>query len=423
MSEEDKLYEYIKNKNINDKFEIINTNNLICSLKYKNLSTTFIKKVITKSERYIDNFNLYFCVEEEFEEQFEKMCLINNSQIHLLGNDFSENFKSKYKGKIIILDVNILKYIAEHPDEIQIDNENKNNNNNEILKHKLLTEYNTALFWTNYDINIVGICGYKPFKKEYMKYLNTLKKIYIVECNDFFEIKHHPFKNENIEIEYIKNIDIRQLIKKYPYLIAYHRLKINYNTYYIDRFYDFKRIATVSNQIFIGCDIYIREWDIKFFKENNITDILNVSEDISYIKNNEREKYNYHNIPISECYFSENKKSIYCAIELLNKLIQDNKKIYVHCAAGVNRSPAVVILYLMKYQKYTMFEAYEKLAKLRWIWTMPSLLDIIYEYAKQTEKNPISPLFIINHEETIMNDDARMVFALYDYLHLHNIKF
>ena len=47
-----------------------------------------------------------------------------------------------------------------------------------------------------------------------------------------------------------------------------------------------------------------------------------------------------------------------------------------------------------------MLEAYRKLATLRWIWTMPSLLDIIYEEAKQKEDKSISPLFIINHKET-----------------------
>lgn len=39
------------------------------------------------------------------------------------------------------------------------------------------------------------------------------------------------------------------------------------------------------------------------------------------------------------------------AIRILNRLIESNQKVYVHCTAGVYRSPQVVILFLILTQK------------------------------------------------------------------------
>lgn len=41
------------------------------------------------------------------------------------------------------------------------------------------------------------------------------------------------------------------------------------------------------------------------------------------------------------------------AIEILKKLIDKNKKVYVHCSAGVYRSPQLVALYLILTENYT----------------------------------------------------------------------
>ena len=41
------------------------------------------------------------------------------------------------------------------------------------------------------------------------------------------------------------------------------------------------------------------------------------------------------------------------AIILLKKLVEENKKVYVHCTAGVYRSPQVVSLFLVLTQNLT----------------------------------------------------------------------
>jgi protein-tyrosine phosphatase len=47
------------------------------------------------------------------------------------------------------------------------------------------------------------------------------------------------------------------------------------------------------------------------------------------------------------------------AIELLKNLVKQRKKVYVHCSAGVYRSPQIVVLYLILTEKYSPEEAVE----------------------------------------------------------------
>ena len=41
----------------------------------------------------------------------------------------------------------------------------------------------------------------------------------------------------------------------------------------------------------------------------------------------------------------------------MNDLLKKGKKVYVHCTAGMSRSAAAVIIYLVLYENYTVEEA------------------------------------------------------------------
>ena len=43
--------------------------------------------------------------------------------------------------------------------------------------------------------------------------------------------------------------------------------------------------------------------------------------------------------------------------ELLDKLLTDGEKVYVHCTAGMGRAPALVLAYLCRYKGYEVSEA------------------------------------------------------------------
>ena len=54
-------------------------------------------------------------------------------------------------------------------------------------------------------------------------------------------------------------------------------------------------------------------------------------------------------------------------ISKLKELVDKNYKIYIHCYAGVSRSPSVVIYYLMKYNHMNYGQAYEFVKNIRYI--------------------------------------------------------
>jgi len=42
---------------------------------------------------------------------------------------------------------------------------------------------------------------------------------------------------------------------------------------------------------------------------------------------------------------------------MMNELLKDGGKVYVHCSAGIYRSPQIIALYLSMFQNYSIEEA------------------------------------------------------------------
>ncbi len=55
------------------------------------------------------------------------------------------------------------------------------------------------------------------------------------------------------------------------------------------------------------------------------------------------------------------------ATKFINDAIKSDGKVYVHCMAGISRSPTIVIAYLMKYEKMNLDDAYNFVKSRRWI--------------------------------------------------------
>jgi hypothetical protein len=53
----------------------------------------------------------------------------------------------------------------------------------------------------------------------------------------------------------------------------------------------------------------------------------------------------YHWFPLNECFGDIGLNSIYAALQILYIAEQNNKKVYLHCHAGANRSPTVADAY------------------------------------------------------------------------------
>ena len=53
------------------------------------------------------------------------------------------------------------------------------------------------------------------------------------------------------------------------------------------------------------------------------------------------------------------------AVQLLKRLVDEGKQVYVHCTAGMGRSPAVVVMYLSQYHGKSLMEALEYVSACR----------------------------------------------------------
>jgi protein-tyrosine phosphatase len=127
---------------------------------------------------------------------------------------------------------------------------------------------------------------------------------------------------------------------------------------------DYNQIG--KKRIFIGTYLQY-EIDFKRISQNGTNAIINLQTDkdlsdrkldINQLKQYS-EKYGIEMIryPIEDF----NKKDMLIKLkgagDLLHQLIQEGKIVYIHCTAGIGRSPAVVIIYLVLYENYTIENA------------------------------------------------------------------
>lgn len=53
------------------------------------------------------------------------------------------------------------------------------------------------------------------------------------------------------------------------------------------------------------------------------------------------------------------------ALKMLDVLVQKYKKVYVHCTAGIFRSPQLIVLYLARFRDFTLQDAIELVKRRR----------------------------------------------------------
>ena len=136
--------------------------------------------------------------------------------------------------------------------------------------------------------------------------------------------------------------------------------------------FDFNKLG--DKNIFMGTYLET-EQDFKTISEQGINTILNVQTngDLEYrlldinVLNNYANKYGIkiQRYPIIDFNKEELYNKLKDAADLLNQLIQEGKTVYVHCTAGIGRSPSVVVIYLILYENYSIGDAIELCKKSR----------------------------------------------------------
>lgn len=93
--------------------------------------------------------------------------------------------------------------------------------------------------------------------------------------------------------------------------------------------------------------------DLKMLKDLNIKYIINLSEH----ENNFPKDFIYLKIDIKDDGINENIKKYFrkTSVFIYNGLLRGN--VFVHCHAGISRSPAIVMAFLIKKKKYSFNDA------------------------------------------------------------------
>lgn len=115
--------------------------------------------------------------------------------------------------------------------------------------------------------------------------------------------------------------------------------------------YGYLLISKINDYIYLGSYEHPAS-NSRFFKELKIDVIINCAKEISY--NSDIPVKHFEIIDGDDISMLDNMDII---VDTINKYISEGKKIYLHCAQGISRSPAILIYYLMLYSDYTYYEA------------------------------------------------------------------
>ena len=115
--------------------------------------------------------------------------------------------------------------------------------------------------------------------------------------------------------------------------------------------------------------------EIEILKKDGITAVLNVQSDLDLLHrqinwNSQLKAYKENNMlitryPIIDFNPQDLINKLKGAGDLLDKLINENNIVYVHCTAGMSRAAATVICYLYYYQSFALNDANEFVKKHR----------------------------------------------------------
>jgi dual specificity phosphatase 10 len=140
----------------------------------------------------------------------------------------------------------------------------------------------------------------------------------------------------------------------------------------------------IIDGLFIGSESNAKNLDE--LRAQQIRHIVNVT---SHVPLYHEEQFHYCHLPADDTQKQNLLEYFDQAYRFIRQAIDNNEKILVHCVAGISRSPAIVIGFLMRYTRMTMNEAYEYVKRKRPI-VSPNLnfMGQLLEYEQQLQKNP-----------------------------------
>lgn len=121
-----------------------------------------------------------------------------------------------------------------------------------------------------------------------------------------------------------------------------------------------KDLTEILPFLFVSSENTARNIDL--LKLNKITNIINLKESVSYVMPQAIEVLH---LPLSNFGDLKFEEVVYETAEYINQIKEQGGKVLVHCKLGVNRSPAIVIAYLMLKENLNLKESFIKVLSLR----------------------------------------------------------
>ena len=111
----------------------------------------------------------------------------------------------------------------------------------------------------------------------------------------------------------------------------------------------YKNPTQIINNLYLGSSF--NAYDLELLKKNNIKVILNITHEIdNFYQSNSM--LSYYKFPIFDNNIDDINNILGATFRIINKHLNKNESILVHCYMGASRSASVIIHYLMK--KYNL---------------------------------------------------------------------
>ena len=133
--------------------------------------------------------------------------------------------------------------------------------------------------------------------------------------------------------------------------------------------YEYLLITKINDYIYLGS--YEHPFtNSNYFQKLNIDIIINCAKEISY--DADKLTVHFEIIDGDDLSMLDNMDN---AVETINKYVSEGKKIYIHCAQGISRSPAILIYYLMVYCNYSYYDAHDFIKSKRSVVEIDTVFD------------------------------------------------
>jgi len=138
----------------------------------------------------------------------------------------------------------------------------------------------------------------------------------------------------------------------------------------------------ILDGLYIGSETNAR--NLEELSSEQIRYIVNVT---SHVPLYHSEQFHYCHLPADDSQKQNLLEYFDRAYSFIHNAIENNEKVLVHCVAGISRSPAIVIGFLMRYAKMNMNDAYDFVKRKRSI-VSPNLnfMGQLLEYEKKLKQ-------------------------------------